>query len=214
MIPKQFATPPAVELLMAVHRTGGLASICLAALLAAGCGSDPQGDPAPRSDMAGSPVVSAAADPCSLLATDDVAAVIGEQVVGSEASGNRCTYQTEDAMASSVVIEVVASGGAQEMQEARAAAGVIDRVGSDLSDSGGAEGDLGAILTQNTSSPAIGEEAFFGANEQLHVLKGDVYFAVTPPPMRSRMAPGNPLLSTDQKREMASQLAQRIASSL
>ena len=46
------------------------------------------------------------------------------------------------------------------------------------------------------------------------MLKGDVYFAVSPPQMRSRMSGGNPLLPAEKKREMAAAIAQKIAGKL
>ena len=64
------------------------------------------------------------------------------------------------------------------------------------------------------NAPGLGDEAFFGANQQLHVLKGDSYLAVSPPTMRSRMSGGNPLLPTEKKREIATAIAQKIASKL
>ena len=45
-------------------------------------------------------------------------------------------------------------------------------------------------------------------------VNGDVYFSVTPPTMRSRMSGGNPMLSADDKRKMATAVAERVLSKL
>ena len=156
----------------------------------------------------------APADPCALLGKEEVAAVIGEPVVAASPGGEGCTYETEDAMASSVKVEVKRSGGAAEMQAAREATGVIDRMGAGLKEGGGAQADAGAALAGAGELKGLGDQAFFGANEQLHVLKKDAYFSVTPPAMRSRMSGGNPLLSAEKKREMARALAGKIAAKL
>ena len=118
-------------------------------------------------------------------------------------------------MVSSVEIEVKQTGAADEMQTARDAAGVLGNMGADMKDAKGVEGDLGELLSETSSSVSgIGDEAFFGANQQLHVLKNNVYFAVSPPTMRSRMGSGNPMLSAEEKREMARAIAQKVVAKL
>lgn len=188
-----------------------LGSLMLAGI---GCNSDSSGEAAAPGNKASGSTANAL-DVCSLLSKEDVGAVIGEAIVEVEANGDTCSYQTEDAMASSVEIEVRQTGAADEMQAAQDAAGVLGDMGADVKDAKGAEGELGELLSEASSSVSgIGDEAFFGANQQLHVLKNNVYFAVSPPTMRSRTGSGNPMLSAEEKREMARAIAQKVAAKL
>ena len=117
--------------------------------------------------------------------------------------------------ASALQVDVKATGGREEMEVMRKVSGTISDIGEDLKGEGGAKGDTGEILAERGAAPKIGDEAFFGANSQLHVLKGDAYFAVLPPHMKSRISTaGNPLLSSEQKREIAVGVAQKIAAKL
>jgi hypothetical protein len=100
------------------------------------------------------------------------------------------------------------------MEIARSAVGALGKMGADMKDAGGAEADVGQAISETGAAPGIGDEAFFGPNQQLHVRKSDVYFAVTPPAMRSRMSGGSPLLSAEAKREMASAIAKRVLTKL
>jgi hypothetical protein len=188
----------------------------LAGLLAVGlqaCGSG-EGDGAASNgaEAAGSaPAAAAAADPCALVTKEEVQAATRETIVAAKAGGEACTYESDDAMASSVTITVRWTNGPLEMAMAREAAVALDRMGSGMAETKGAEGDAGAAMTSGGAVAGIGGEAFFGSNEELHVLKKGVYFAVTPPTMRSRMSGGNPMLSAEQKREMARAIAQKAA---
>src|SRR5688500_18450930 len=181
--------------------------ICGLALAAQGCGSEPGGDNAAA--LEASDNASAEADPCALVTREVVTAAIGETVVKAQSAGEGCSYETEDAMASSVKVEARRTGGASEMQAAREAAGVLGRIGGKLAEGNGAEAQAGEAMAEGGAAPGLGDQAFFGANQQLHVLKGDSYLAVTPPTMRSRMSGGNPLLSDDQKRAMARAIAEK-----
>ena len=193
------------------------ALICGLALAAQGCGSDPGGGnaAAPQaSDNASAGSAAAEGDACALVTKEEVAEAIGEAVVQAQSDGEGCSYETEDAMASSVKVEVTRTGGASEMQAAREAAGVLGRIGGKMADGKGAEAQAGEAMAEGGAAPGLGDQAFFGANQQLHVLKGDSYLAVSPPTMRSRMSGGNPLLSDDQKRAMARAIAQKALARL
>ena len=155
----------------------------------------------------------AAGDPCGLVTKEDVSAATGETIVEAKSDGDRCTYQTDDAMAASVEVEIKRSGGAEEMDIARRAAGALADIGEGMKDRSGAEADVGNALTSGGAAK-LGDSAFFGPNEQLHVLKGDAYVAVTPPTMRSRMSGGNPMLSADDKRKMAMAVAEKVLAKL
>ncbi len=193
--------------------------LCVVALATTGCDSRSSGEAAaPGANVGGSTTnprqASKALDVCSLVTREDVAATIDEAIVQVEAKGDTCSYQTEDAMASSVEIEVKQTGGKDEMQTAREAAGFLGKIGADMKGAKGAKGDLGTMLDDASSVSGIGDEAFFGANQQLHVLKNNVYFTVSPPMMRSRMGSGNPMLTAEEKREMARVIAQKVAAKL
>lgn len=187
------------------------------ALAAQGCGSEPSGDNAAAlqaSDNAPAASAAAEGDPCALVTREEVAAVIGEAVVQAKSDGGACGYETEDAMASSVKVEVTRTGGAKEMEAAREAAGVLGRLGGKMAEGTGAQGQAGEAMAEGAAAPGLGDQAFFGANQQLHVLKGDSYLAVSPPTMRSRMSGGNPLLSGEQKRAMARAIAEKALARL
>lgn len=189
--------------------------IIVGAIALAACGGESAKETSAQSaeaDAPGKPPTSS--DPCGYIGKDEVAAIIGETVVNASADGDMCRYETEDAMASAVQLDVKQSGGAAEMDAARSAAGTLGNIGGQSQGAAGAEGDAGALIAETAAAPKIGDSAFFGANAQLHVLKGDAYFAVQPPQMRSRMSAGNPMLSTEQKREMAVAIAQRVAAKL
>jgi len=190
--------------------------VCTFALAVAACNAKTTNETSgPAEEVAASGVDPAAAvDPCSFVSKEEVTAVIGESIIQTQADGRTCSYETDDAMASSVQVEIKQTGGSEEMEVARSAAGVLGNIGDDLNGSGGAKGDTGKILTDSASAPAIGDQAFYGVNQQLHVLKGDVYFAVSPPQMRSRMSGGNPLLPSEKKREMAAAIAEKIVGKL
>lgn len=195
---------------MDISRSWRLAMVCALAIAAKGCGADPadRNEAGPANDS-GTLAAASAGDPCALVTREEVAAAIGEAVVKAQASGKACSYETEDAMASSVAVEVVRTGGAAEMEAAREAAGVLGRLGGEMVKGEGAEAQAGEAMAEGGAVSGLGDEAFFGANQQLHVRKGDSYLAVTPPTMRSRMSGGNPMLSAEQKRAMAKAVAEK-----
>ena len=195
-----------------------LALVCFAGLGLQGCGSGETDDAASRQSGTGEKAAggstATAGDPCSLVTKEEVQEVTGETILEAKADGNSCSYETDDAMASSVKVEIRRTAGAKEMQAAREAAGILDRMGADMADAKGAEADAGASMKRGGEAAGIGDEAFFGSNEELHVRKNDVYFTVSPPSMRSRMSGGNPLLPPEKKREMARAIAEKLAGRL
>ena len=203
---------------MAIRHSRYLAFVCLMALGVQGCGSGGGDDAASQQADAGTDTAAAptaaGSDPCSLASKEEVQAATGESILEAKAEGDACTYETDDAMASAVRIEVKRTGGAQEMATAREAAGMLDRMGAGMEGEKGAEGDAGAAMKSGGEAAGIGDQAFFGSNQEIHVLKKDVYFTVSPPTMRSRMSGGNPILSGEQRREMARAIAQKVAGRL
>lgn len=178
------------------------------------CGR-PQDQSAVSSTSAtGAAPAGAAVDVCSLVAPDAVTAVIGQPIVVSRPGVDSCKYETEDPMASSVEVLVKRQNAGEEMAVARKASGILADVGEEMGRSKGAKGDVGATLQQGATSAGIGQEAFFDSNQSLHVLDRNAYFTISPPMMRSRMGPGNPMLSEQERRGMAKALAQKVAAAL
>ena len=193
--------------------------LCSLALIAFGCNSSSSSEATTsRAETSGSTAnasqATVAIDVCSLVSKEDVGAAIGEKIVQTEVKGDICIYETED-VASSVEIEVKRNDAAAEMQSARDVAKILGKLGGEMKDAKGAEGDVGEMLAKDSASVSgIGDEAFFGANEQLFVLKNNVYFTVLPPIMRPRTGSGNPMLKAEEKRAMAKSIAQKVASKL
>jgi hypothetical protein len=190
------------------------ALICGLALAGQGCGSDSGGGNAAATAASDNGSASGASqDACALVTKEEVAEAIGEAVVQAQSDGEGCTYETEDD-ASSVEVEVARTGGAGEMQTARDAAGVLGRIGGKMAEGKGAEAQAGEAMAEGGPVTGLGDQAFFGPNRQLHVLKGDAYFAVSPPIMRSRMGGGSPLLTGDQRQAMARAIAEKALARL
>jgi hypothetical protein len=194
--------------------------LCTLALVVFGCNSSSPGEAtASRAETSGSTAnasqATVAIDVCSLVTKEDVGAAISETIVQMEAKDDTCIYETEDGMGSRVQIEVKRTDAAGEMQAARDVAKILGKLGGEMKDAKGAEGDVGEMLAKDSASVSgIGDEAFFGANEQLFVLKNNVYFTVLPPIMRPRTGSGNPMLKAEEKRAMAKSIAQKVASKL
>lgn len=184
----------------------------LMALALAGCGSQSGGDNA--SAPAEGTATAASTDPCGLVTNEEVATIIGEPITGTEKGEGSCTWQTADAQASTVTIELNQSDAAGEMATARQAAGILKDMGGAVADQGGAGADVNTALSDSGDTPKIGDEAFFGPNQQLSVRKGNSYIAVSPPMMRSRMSAGNPMLSGDDKKKMAIAIAEKAVARL
>lgn len=198
------------------HLLGGAAGSLLL-VLAACSGSDSDeasADPAENGSAQVATSSAKAVDPCGLVSAAEVTAVLGEQVLAARPNGTSCVYETADAQASSVTIEVKQGGAAAEMETMRRTAGVLRDMGGAAAQQGGAGQDLNAMLSDSGDQPKIGEDALFSANQLLSVRKGDTYISVQPPIMRSRMAGGNPLLSEDDKKQMAIAIAEKAVSRL
>ena len=190
--------------------------VCALAITVAGCGGEPTNEASASGENAGEAAAGtvASADPCSFISKEEVTAVLGETILETKSEDQTCRYETDDP-ASAIQVDIKQSGGREEMGIARSASGALGSIGDDMKNAGGAEGDTGEILAEKAAAPKIGDQSFFGMNTQLHVLKGDTYFAVLPPIMRSRMsADGNPLLSSEKKREIAVAIAQKIVTKI
>ena len=184
-----------------------------AAVALAACGSSESGNVAEAGNSAGAEA-GAAIDPCSLVTADEVGVIVGDKIVAAKPGEGRCTYETADAQASAVIVEVDQKDAKNHMQVERDTAKVLGRMGGAAAGEGPAGQDVNAMLNDSTDAPGIGDEALFDINSRLSVRKGNVYVAVEPPMMRSRMAGGSPLLSAADKRKMALAIAEKALSRL
>ena len=198
-----------------MRATNFFASASLILMLAGCAGGDSESNVAAENEAASEMAeAKVGTDPCSLVTVEEVGAVIGDKIISKAASEGRCEYQTADVQASSVTLEINQSDAAGEMATARQAAGMLKDMGSAAAAQGGAGADVNAALSESGDAPKIGDEAFFGPNQQLSVLKGNSYIAISPPMMRSRMAAGNPMLSADDKKKMAIAIAEKAVARL
>jgi hypothetical protein len=182
-------------------------SLVFCAMLAA-CGSNTEQAASNDAGTDGAPTAATAStDPCALVTTEEMAAIIGEKVTGTEPGDGECKYKTEDD-ASTVTIALDQSDAADAMRVARQAAGALSGIGGAVADEGGAGADVNAMLSDQGETPRLGEESFFSTGSQLNILKGNSYLAISPPIMRNRMGPGNPMLSSDDKKMMAVKIAE------
>ena len=185
----------------------------VAVLALAACGSGDNGgneaEPGNVAVAAGKPI-----DPCSLVTAEEVGAIVGDKIVAAKPADGRCSYETADAAASSVSIEVDQKDAKNHMQVERDTAKVLGKMGGAVAGEGAAGADVNAMLTDSSDAPGMGDEALFDINARLSVRKGDIYLAVEPPMMRSRMSGGSPLLSGEDKRKMALAIAQKALARL
>ena len=197
-----------------MHRLLGV--VAFSAFVLAGCGGT-KGQESNEVSPAASTAAAAreTTDPCSLVTADEVGAIIGDKVVSTQETDGACEYQTADAQASSVTIELNQSDAAGQMDIAKRTAGFLRGMGEQAAKEGGAAGqDVNMMLSDSGDSPKVGDEAFFGPNAQLSVRNGASYIAISPPIMRSRIAAGNPLLSADDRKKMAIALAEKAVARL
>ena len=191
-------------------------SIGLLTMMLAACGDG--GDQSANTAApaaAGQPAPAVAgADPCRLVTADEIAEIIGQPITAKAAHDTSCQYQTADAAASSVTVEIDQADAAGAMALQRKAAGMLKDAGGAVAGEGGAGADANAMLSEGGAAPKLGDEALFGPNQQLSVRKGASFIAVTPPTMRSRMAAGNPMLSAEDKRRMAVAVAEKALARL
>ena len=191
-------------------RTIGL-GVAVLALAACGSGGD-GGNAAEQASAAvatGKPI-----DPCSLVTAEEVGAIVGDTIIAAKPAQGRCSYETADAAASTVTVEVDRKDARNHMQVERDTARVLGKMGGAVAGEGAAGADVNAMLSDSGDAPGIGDEALFDVNARLSVRKGDIYLAVEPPMMRSRMSGGSPLLSSEDKRRMALAIAEKALTRL
>ena len=196
-----------------ILRGGAAALLGLLALGAASCQQKAETDGSTAPDTAAPAGMARVVDVCTLVPKEAVAAAIAQPIANVAPGQDSCKYETDDAMASSVEIVVKRQGAAEEMDTARKATGILSDMGAGMASSEGAKGDVGGMLQNSGAVSGVGEQAFFDSTQTLHVLNKGTYVAVTPPMMKSRMSAGNPLLSTEERRAMATAIAQKVLAS-
>ena len=189
-------------------------SLLVATILIGGCGSGGGNETAAADENHAAQATAEQTDPCTLVTAVEIGEIIGDKIVATKPADGSCIYETEDAQASSVTVELDQSDAAGQMDVARSSAGVLKDMGDEVAASGGAGQDANAMLSDSGDAPKVGDEAFFGPNQQLSVRKGSSYIAVQPPMMRSRMSGGNPLLSSEDKKKMALAIAEKAVGRL
>ena len=184
------------------------------ALALAGCGSGGGAGNSTEAGEAASTPAEAKLNPCSLATAEEVGAIIGDKIVATKPDEGRCTYETADAQASAVTIEVDQKDAENHMRVERDTARVLGKMGGAAASEGAPGQQVNSMLNESSDAPGIGDEALFDINSRLSVRKGSIYLAVEPPMMRSRMAAGNPMLSTADKRKMALAIAEKALARL
>jgi hypothetical protein len=140
-------------------REFGPGSSVLLGLALASCGSaNDEAGTAAAQEGNGAAATSAAAtqtDPCSLVTAAEVGEIIGGQIVASKPGEGSCTYDTEDAGASSVTIEVDQTDAADAMDTARRAAGALKSMGAQAAANGPVGQDVNAMLSDSGEAPSV-----------------------------------------------------------
>lgn len=153
-------------------------------------------------------------DPCSVLSAAEVSAITTDAVTGTRSDDATCYYNSDPS--DGVRITVMRTGGARQMAVVHRTAGVLAGMGTAVADKGGAGADAANLLQKDkTAPPKLGDEAAWGINAVLSVRKGDMFVEVTPPLMHDpKTHPGYPLVKTDEKREIARRIAEKVLAKL
>lgn len=148
-------------------------------------------------------------DPCSLLTGEEVSAITTDAVIGTKRDDNTCYYQGRT---EALRLQVLASGGIKQMQANHQAANLLQRMGQSVADKGGAGKDTAELLKKNGAElPKLGDEAFWGMNNELAVRKGDAYVEVLAPMMHDPANhSGYPLVPKAEMRKIAIAVAEKV----
>ncbi len=153
-------------------------------------------------------------DPCSWLTNAEVTAITTDVVTRTDSNGATCNYHSDpnDGMQ----VTVYPTGGAAQMETARTSARVLGGIGGSIANKSGAQGDVGAMLKQDTSAPPkLGDEAMWELNDALAVRKGDAFVDISPATMHDPAThTGYPLISKQEKRAIATAVAAKILAKL
>jgi len=186
------------------------AATCLVLAACGGGKSDSETADASTSAPGGSVSI----DPCSVLSAAEVSAITTDAVTGTSSDDSTCYYKSDPD--DGVRITVMKTGGANQMAVVHRTAGVLSGMGESVADKGGAGADAANLLKKDkTAPPKLGDEAAWGMNTVLSVRKGDMFVEVTPPLMHDpKTHPGYPLVKTDEKREIARKIAEKVLAKL
>jgi hypothetical protein len=210
------AQPKKTRMRMKPKNTMSGLALSLVALALAGCGSN---SPARKdtntavaadapSMIAPKATASTTLDPCNVLTADAVATVTSDKVTHTEVIDHDCHYHTglDD---DGTVISIYPSGGKEQMEDVRKAYKLLGGIGGAVSGVADVGKDVQSAITAPAEgrAPALGDEALWGPNDVLAVLKGDVFVQVTPPVAHDPASHHGMLVSGTDKRAMAQKLA-------
>ena len=177
----------------------GVATVMLAA---SGDGGSDKKDDAPQK-------AAVAVNPCSFLTAQDVAAITGDAVLRTSASGASCTYHAHPD--DGVEVTIHAGDGEKRMLDMQRTVKFLGGMGKKVSESGKTGEDVERLLREDADKPNLGDEAVWAPASILAVRKGSFYVEVKPPIMHHPATHGGyPLISRDDRRKIAMQVAQAI----
>jgi hypothetical protein len=199
--------------------TGGVA-LALIALTLAGCGSKPaeQGDTNTTATNVTAPraIASAPFDPCSVLTSDEVAAVTGLKVTKTEVIDHDCHYEDDLNNSDGATIQIYRTGGKEQMEAIRKSNTLLGGIGAAVAGQSDVGKDVQASITAPAAdaAPAIGDEAVWQPNDVLSVRKGDVFVTVSPPIAQPPAKHRGIMISDADKRTISQKLAEAVLAKL
>jgi hypothetical protein len=191
------------------------------ALALAGCGGSRSENASAGTESGGGEETASDApkpniDPCGLISTQEVAEITGDAVDQAVRKEDSCSYRGPNRGDDGVEILFYLNDGERQMRAWHNANGLLDGMSGEVAGMGGAGADAAAMMKKDkAAAPKIGDEAAWGMNTAIGVRKGPHFFQVTPPVMHEMgKRPGLPLLSTEEKRSVATRVAEKVASRL
>jgi hypothetical protein len=186
----------------------------LVMLTLVGCGSKPAAHTSNNTTAAAekSSTAKVKFDPCSVLSTDAVTAIVKEKITRTEVIDHDCHYHTnlDD---DGTVVAIYPTGGKEELQNIRDANKLLGGIGAGVAGQGDVGKDVQSAITPPAAgnAPSIGDESVWQPNDVLGVRKGDLFVSVTPPIAHDPAShPGAMLISSADKRVMARKLAEAV----
>ena len=153
-------------------------------------------------------------DPCSVLTTQDIAAITTDAVSGAERQEQTCVYHSKPS--DGVQVTIYPTDAERQMAAVHNAGRLLGGMGAAVAGKGGAGADVANILKPDARPvPKIGDEAVWEPNATLAVRKGDAFVEVSPPIMHDPANhPGYPLVKDEEKRAIAQRIAEQVLAKL
>lgn len=154
-------------------------------------------------------------DACSVLSAAEIEAITTDKVLTVQ-NGDQGTCHYKSNPDEDLTLTIKKTGGAKAMEVLRRTSKVLSGMGTAAADKGGAGKDAAELLKEDKSSaPRLGDEAAWGMNSTLSVRKGDMFVEVTSPLMHDPAThKGYPLVSTEDKRRIAIDVATKVLAKL